>query len=55
MELADFYTIQLSASLYSNNGQYTLAGVVSPKDAKGEADLTRKVMVLVKCDILIVK
>jgi hypothetical protein len=29
--------------------------VLSPKDAKGEVDYTRKVLVFVKCDILIVK
>jgi hypothetical protein len=28
----------------------TLAGVVSPKDDKGETDMTRKVMIFVKCD-----
>ena len=36
-------------------GQYMLVGAVSPKDAKGEVDLTRKVMVFVKCDVLTMK
>jgi hypothetical protein len=32
-----------------------LAGVVSPKDAEGTTDLSRKLMIFVKCDTLIVK
>jgi hypothetical protein len=32
-----------------------LASVQSPKDAKGEVDMTRKVMIFVKCDVLSVK
>jgi hypothetical protein len=51
----DFYTLRLNTSIYSKNGQYTLAGVLSPKDATGEPDFTRKILVFVKCDILIVK
>jgi hypothetical protein len=51
----DFYTLRLNASIHSKNGHYALAGVLSPKDAKGETDFTRKVLVFVKCDILIVK
>ena len=51
----DFYTLRLNTSVFCINGQYCLAGVLSPKDAKGEVDYTRKVLVFVKCDILIVK
>ena len=51
----DFYTLRLNTSVFCINGQYTLAGVLSPKDAKGETDFTRKLLVFVKCDILIVK
>jgi hypothetical protein len=32
-----------------------LVSVQSPKDTKGEADMTRKVMIFVKCDVLSVK
>jgi len=32
-----------------------MAGVLSPKDAEGATDPTRKVMVFVKCDVLTVK
>lgn len=55
IQTPDFYTLHLNTSIYSKNGQYTLAGVLSPKDAKGEVDYTRKILVFVKCDILIVK
>jgi len=32
-----------------------LVSVQSPKDAKGNTDMTRKVMIFVKCDVLSVK
>lgn len=53
--MPDIYTLRLNTALTCISGQYTLAGVVSPKDAKGETDMTRKVMVFVKCDVLVVK
>lgn len=53
--MPDFYTIRLNTAFTCISGQYTLAGVVSPKDDKGETDMTRKVMVFVKCDVLVVK
>lgn len=34
---------------------FPLVTVQSPKDAKGNTDTTRKVMVFVKCDVLSVK
>ena len=43
------------AAITCIKGQYMLVTVQSPKDAKGDADMTRKVMVFVKCDILPVK
>lgn len=55
VQMPDFYTIRLTTSINCISGQYTLAGVVSPKDDKGNTDLTRKVMVFVKCDVLEVK
>jgi hypothetical protein len=55
VEMPDIYSIRLSTALILINGQYTLAGVVSPKNDKGDADMTRKVMVFVKCDIIAVK
>jgi hypothetical protein len=53
--MPNLYTIHLQLSLTCISGQYTLAGVVSPKDDKGNTDLTRKVLVFVKCDVLEVK
>lgn len=55
VEMPDFYTLRLNTALMTINGQYTLAGVVSPKNDKGDTDMTRKVMVFVKCDVLVVK
>jgi hypothetical protein len=54
-EMPNFCVLRLNTQLTCKDGQYTLAGTVSPKDAKGEIDMTRKVMVFVKCDILIVR
>ena len=53
--MPNMYVARLNTSLTLINGQYTLAAVVSPKDDKGDTDMTRKVMVFVKCDVLIVK
>jgi hypothetical protein len=51
----NFYLIRLNTALLCITGQYMLASVQSPKDAKGEVDMTRKVMIFVKCDVLSVK
>jgi hypothetical protein len=53
--MPDFYIIRLYTSFTCISGQYAMAGVVSPKDANGEVDPDRKVMVFVKCDVLEVK
>ena len=50
--MPDIYTMRLNTAIFCITGQYILVGAVSPKDAKGEVDLTRKVMVFVKCDVL---
>jgi len=55
VSMPDFYVVRLSLSLTCYSGKYHLAGVVSPKDEKGNTDHKRKVMVLVKCDVLTVK
>ncbi|MCX6875869.1 MAG: hypothetical protein NTW21_18970 [Verrucomicrobia bacterium] len=51
----NFYVIRLNTAIICIKGQYMLASVQSPKDAKGEVDMTRKVMIFVKCDVLSVK
>jgi hypothetical protein len=53
--MPDMYVVRLSTSLTCFNGKYHVAGVVSPKDEKGNTDHKRKMMVFVKCDILVVK
>ncbi len=55
LEMPDIYAIQLNTSVTCVAGQYLMAAVLSPKDTKGDTDLTRKVMVFVKCDILSAK
>lgn len=55
MPMPDFYSIRLNTAISCINGQYALAGTLSPKDDKGETDMTRKVLVFVKCDVLVVK
>jgi len=51
----NFYVIRLNTALTCIAGQYNFAAAISPKDDKGNTDLTRKVMVFVKCDVLAVK
>ena len=53
--LPDFYTARLTTALTVTNGSYVLAGVLSPKAKDGSADLTRKVMIFVKADVLPVR
>ncbi|HSP43196.1 MAG TPA: hypothetical protein VLO11_10025 [Luteolibacter sp.] len=52
MSMPEFFMLELSTSFSCVSGQYTLAGVLSPKNALGKADPDRKVMVFVKCDAL---
>ncbi len=55
VQMPDFNTLRLNTSVTCISGQYTLAGVLSPKNDKGEVDMTRKLMIFVKCDALVVK
>ena len=55
IQMPDMYTLRLSTSLTCITGKYALAGVVSPKDEKGDTDNSRKVMIFVKCDVMAVK
>ena len=50
--MPDFYKLSINTSITCITGQYTMAGVVSPKDSKGEVDTDRKVMIFVKCNVL---
>ena len=50
--MPDIYTLRINTQITCVNHQYNLLGVLSPKDSKGDVDMSRKVMVYVKCDIL---
>jgi hypothetical protein len=55
IQMPDIFVVRLATSIICINGQYSLAGVLSPKNGQGEVDMTRKLMVFVKCDVLPVK
>lgn len=42
IQMPEFFTARLNASLICHDGQYHLAGTVSPKTEKGEVDFDRK-------------
>lgn len=50
-----FYSLRLTTQLTCVTGRHSLAAILSPKDAGGHVDMTRKVMVFVKCDVLAVE
>lgn len=50
--MPNFYVMRTNTGIDCIVGQYVLAAVVSPKNADGQLDPERKVMVFVKCDIL---
>jgi hypothetical protein len=50
-----FVTERVTAQLSCRDGQYILAAVLTPKDDEGQIDPGRKMLVLVKCDVLVVK
>jgi hypothetical protein len=54
-QMPKIYTMRITTALTCREGQYVMAGILSPKDAEGATDPTRKVMVFVKCDVLTVK
>lgn len=55
VQMPDFSVVRLNTTITCVNGQYSLAGVLSPKNDQGEVDMTRKLMVFAKCDVLAVK
>ncbi|MCH7226673.1 hypothetical protein [Haloferula sp. A504] len=50
-----FTTQRTNNSLTCIDGQYVLASVLTSSDEEGEIDPSRKILVLVKCDVLVVK
>jgi hypothetical protein len=55
IQMPKIYSMRIATAVTCKEGQYVLAAVQSPKDAEGTTDLSRKIMVFVKCDILVVK
>lgn len=55
VRMPDIYTLGLNISVTCISGQYTLVAVQSPMNDKGETDMSRKVVVLLKCDVLSVR
>ena len=50
-----FANLRVNTALTCRDGQYALATVLTPWDDEGQLDPSRKMMVLVKCDVLLVK
>ncbi len=55
IEMPQMYKLSVQTAITCLDGQYNLIAALSPKDQDGVTDLTRKVMVFVKCDVQIVK
>jgi hypothetical protein len=55
IQMPKIYSLRNTTALTCKEGQYVLAAALSPKDGEGTTDPSRKVMVFVKCDILVVK
>ncbi len=55
VEMPEFYKLAVSTAITCIDGQYNLVAALSPKGPKGATDMTRKVMVFVKCDVQLVK
>ncbi|RYD45103.1 MAG: hypothetical protein EOP85_09085 [Verrucomicrobiaceae bacterium] len=53
--MPDFHAARVHVKMNCPVGQHVLAGVLSPPDANGKTDMTRKLLVMVRCDILTVK
>ena len=54
IQMPSMYTIRMNTAATLVAGQPFLVGAVSPKDDKGDVDLTRKVLVFVRADVLTV-
>jgi hypothetical protein len=50
-----FYILRKTFSMSCSNGKYHFVGAHSPQDEKGNTDPKRKMLVFVKCDVLVVK
>ncbi len=51
-KMPTFYTLRLNTSLTLTSGKFHFAAALTPKDDKGVSDTTKKVIVLIKADVL---
>lgn len=49
-----FYTLRVNTGLTLANGKPSLVAALSPKNDKGATDFSRKILIFVKCDVIIV-
>jgi phosphatidate phosphatase PAH1 len=54
VQMPNFYKVEVNTSVTLVAGQPFMMAAVSPKDEKGEADFTKKVLIFVRADILMV-
>ena len=54
IQVPTFYTLRLNSTVTTIAGEYLLAAALSPKSKDGLPDFSRKVMIVVKCDVLTV-
>lgn len=52
IQMPSFYKISINTSAVLIAGQQFLVGAASPKDEKGDADFSRKVLIFVRADVL---
>lgn len=55
VQMPQMYSLRVMTAITCIDGQYNLVAVLSPKDQDGVTDFTRKVMMFVKCDVVVVK
>ena len=48
------YTLRLTTAVTVTNGHPSLIAALSPKDDKGVTDFSRKILVFVKCDVMVI-
>ncbi len=51
-KMPTFYTLRMDTSFTLRNGKFLFVSALSPKDDKGIPDTAKKIMVLIKADIL---
>lgn len=52
VQMPTFYTLRLNTAVTLTEGHFMLAAALSPKSKEGIPDLTRKLMVFVKADVI---